>query len=275
MLAITSRVKEILVYRELLLALTHRDIRVKYKQAAMGVLWVFFLPVLAITSGIIFRLVISILSDKPLELADMVAVMVKSIPWVLFSGIVGGSSSSLVGNMGLITKIYFPREVIPLSKLLTSLFDFSISITGLIVILTLISFFYTGPVAPVVISASLLWVPVLLAVMLLLAMSLGLALSCANLFFRDVKYIVGLVLQFGIMFSLVYFTYEELGQWGWLLLINPVAPLLEGIRTAVINGQVDPFLWPWIAYSVTVAVVMLFVASRSFERAEHLFAEYV
>lgn len=266
---------EVYTYRELLVALTYRDIRVKYKQAVMGMMWAFFMPVLAISSGILFRFVMAYFSGRPLLLADIVGVMVKSVPWLLFAGVVGGSSNSLVGNMGLITKIYFPREVVPLSTVLSAVFDFTISITGLIVVLTLISIFSTQSVSPVLLSPGLLWVPVLLGILLLMAAALGLILSCANLFFRDVKYIVQVMLQFGIMFSLVYFTYTELGNWGWVLLINPVAPILEAMRMAVINGQIDPFLWPWLAYSTAVAVIGFIIACKVFDHAEYLFAEYV
>jgi len=267
--------KEVYAYRELLLALTYRDIRVKYKQAVMGILWAFFIPVLAICSGIIFRLAMAYFSGKTPQASDMIAVMVKSVPWLLFAGIVGSASNSLIGNMGLITKIYFPREVIPLSSLLSALFDFSISVTGLVLVLGAIIVFSSESASPIVFSTSLLWVPVLLGILLVMAAAAGLIFSCANLFFRDVKYIVQVLLQFGIMFSLVYFSYTELGQWGWVLLFNPVAPLLEGMRTTIIEGQMDPYLLPWLAYSGAVAASGFVVGCSVFERAEYLFAEYV
>lgn len=268
-------IKETYAYRELLFALFSRDIRVTYKQAAFGVMWVFFMPVMAITSGVMFRAVMALFSGRPLLIADIIAVMVKSVPWVLFAGIIGGSSGSLVGSMGLITKIFFPRQVVPFSKILTSLFNFSISLTGLILVLTAISFFSSESVSPVVVSFQLLWVPVFLLILVSMAAGIGLILSCANLFYRDVRYIVGVIMQFGIMFSLVYFTYEELGQWGWVFLLNPVTPLLESIRTVVIEGSIDPFMWPWLAYSVTASIAGLTIGSSVFLRTEGLFAEYV
>lgn len=270
---ITQLAREVYDHRELLLALTYRDIRVKYKQAVMGMMWAFFMPVLAICSGIIFRLAMAFFSGREPEMTDMVAVMIKSVPWILFAGIVGGASNSLIANMALITKIYFPREVVPLSSLLSSLFDFLISLTGLIVLVGAICIF--ASTSPIVLGWQLLWVPVLLGLLIFMAAGLGLMLSCANLFLRDVKYIVQVLLQFGIFFSLVYYTYTELGDWGWILLLNPVAPLLEAMRTVVIDGQLDPYLWPWVGYSTAVATVGFVGACVFFERAEYLFAEYV
>lgn len=280
MSAITQSAKEIIEYRELLLALTYRDIRVKYKQAVMGIAWVIFMPLMAISSGILFRTAMAFVSGKPLELTHVSSVMVKVIPWLMFAAIIGGASNSLVANMNLITKIYFPREIVPLAGVLSALFDFVISTLGLAVVLTIMAM--TG--GPVVVSWNLLWLPVLLAVLIIMATGMGLILSAANLFFRDVKYIVQVVLQFGIFFSLVYFTYHELGEYGWWLLFNPVAPVLEAIRNVIVGGSIqtymdgqvaDGLMWPFLAYSTVTAVVLLVAGSVIFRRAEYLFAEYV
>lgn len=273
-------IAEVHAYRELLFALTYRDITVKYKQAVMGVLWVFFLPVLAISSGIMFRLIVGVVSGRMPVMHDIIAVMVKTVPWLLFASIVGSAAGSLLGNVGLITKIYFPRQVVPLSNLLASLFDFSISLAGLVVLLLAVwivgqtGWVSMDPRPPVAFTPWLLLAPALLATLVLLAGSLGLILACANLFLRDVKYIVQVLLQFGIFFSLVYFKVSELGRWGVLMLVNPVAPLLEGLRMAVVEGAIDPSLWPWLAYSVAVALGLFYLSLYVFDRAEHLFAEY-
>lgn len=267
--------KELYAYRELLFAFTYRDIQVKYKQAAMGMMWAFFMPILAISTGVAFRVVMAYSSGREIEMLHIFGVLVKSVPWVMFAGVVGGASTSLVGNMNLITKIYFPREIVPMSSLLSSLFDFSINMIGLTVLIVVISVFYTEGTTPIAVSWGLLWVPVLLTLLVLLAGGLGLFFSCANLFFRDVKYIVQVLLQFGIFFSLVFFSYDEFGSWGWVLLLNPVAPLLEGLRTSVLTGEIEPFLRPWVAYSGAVAVLGFLSACAVFEKAEYLFAEYV
>lgn len=268
-------IKETYAYRELLFAMVSRNIRVTYKQAAFGVMWVFFMPVMAITSGVMFRVVMALFSGQPLLVSDVIAVMVKTVPWLLFAGIVGGSSGCLIGNIGLITKIFFPRQIIPFSQILTKLFNFSISLGGLIVVLALISIFSSESESPVVLSLQLLWIPVALLILISMGTGIGLILGCANLFYRDVKYIVGVIMQFGIMFSLVYFTYEELGQWGWLFLFNPVTSLLESMRMVVVEGAIDPYMWPWLAYSVTTAIVVCAIGSVVFRRAEGSFADFV
>lgn len=267
-------IKELYEYRDLLTALTYRDIRVKYKQAVMGIMWVFFMPILAISSGIVFRLAMAIFSGKSLELASVVGVMVKSVPWLLFAAIIGGASTSLIANIGLITKIYFPRQIVPVSGVLSALFDFSISVTGLILMVTGIALFAPAESPGVVISWNLLLLPVILFILLCLATGIGLFLAAANLFFRDVKYIVQVMLQFGLFFSLVFFTYTELGNYGWIFLLNPVAPLLESIRCIVVEGAIDPFLWPWLGYSTIAALLAILLGSIFFEKAEYLFAEY-
>ena len=280
MLAIRQSARDLYEYRELLLALTYRDIRVKYKQAVMGIAWVIFMPLLAICSGILFRAAMAFVGGGKLELSHVSGVMVKVIPWLMFAAIIGGASNSLIANMNLITKIYFPREIVPLAGVLSALFDFAISAAGLAMVLVVMA--ATG--GPVVVSWSLLWLPVLVGVLVVMATGLGLILSAANLFFRDVKYIVQVVLQFGIFFSLVYFTYYELGRHGWWLLFNPVAPVLEAIRNVIVGGSistyvngelVDRLVWPFLGYSVVVAGSLLVLGSVVFRRAEHLFAEYV
>ena len=260
-------------YRELLLALTYRDIRVKYKQAALGISWAFFMPLMAISSGVVFRVAMALFSGQDPALRDIVGVMVKTLPWLMFARIVAGSSNSLVSNKALITKIYFPRQVVPLSCVLSVLFDLSISMTGLLIALFVLTAGWPD-LSPVVVSWWLLSVPLFLLLLFVLALGLGLLLSAANLLLRDVGYVVGVLLQFGIFFSLVFFTYEEMGSWGWPFMINPVAGILEGMRHVVLLGEIQPYLWKWLIYSTAFSLVSLVVGAVFFERAEYLFAEY-
>ncbi len=268
-------IRQTFEYRELLLALTYRDIKVKYKQAMLGVLWVFFLPTMAIGSGIVFRLAMAYFSNSTPKLVDMVAVMVKSVPWLLFAAIVGGSSGSLIGNMGLITKVYFPRQVVPLATVLSALFDFTISLTGLTLIIILIANLAPGGDTAIVVTWHYLWLPVLLMLLVVMAVGFGFFFSCTNLFMRDVRYIVQVSLQYGVFFSLVFLTYEEFGRFGHLFLYNPVAPVLESIRTIITRGQINADLLPYLVYSAVFTICLLTFALRFFNRSEPLFAEYV
>lgn len=282
MLAITHLAKDVYRYRELLWALTHRDIRIRYKQAAFGVAWAFFMPFLAIATGLLFRLVLAFFSHQTLTAMQVSAVMVKTLPWLLFASIVSGSSNSLVGNGGLISKIYFPREVIPLSGVLSSLVDFAISLGGLIVMMAVASFLMEG--SPLAWTPWLLMVIPLMAILVILGVGLGLFLAAANLFLRDVKYIVQVMIQFGMFFSLVYFQVDELPtlhRYGYdiplgkVLFLNPVAPILESLRCVCIQGTLPMDFLPWLGYSTIFALLILWIASVVFDRAEFLFAEYL
>ena len=273
-------IAEAVRFRELLFALTYHDIRVKYKQAFLGVFWVFFMPIMAIASGVVFRLAIWFFrkqagSEEPFGMSQVVPVMVKSVPWLLFASIVGGCSGSLINSMGLITKIYFPRQVVPFSSMLSSMFDFSISVTGTCLLLVLAALFVPGGAEAFTVTAHYLWLPVLLLILVTLATGLGLIFSCANLFVRDVRYLVQMCLNYGVFFSLVFLHYEDFQGWGWIFFFNPVAPILESIRSIVCDGRIAREVLPWLGYSIAVALVVMMFASRFFKRSESLFAEFV
>lgn len=270
---IVQMVKETLVFRELLMAFTARDIRVKYKQAAMGVLWVFIGPVLAIAAGLLFRVVLGVVGGQKPQLNDLAGVIVKTVPWLLFAKIISGSVASLVSGMTLISKIYFPRHIMPLASVLSALFDFVISLAGVAVILTAICFYYDSG-SPIALSRNLLWAPVLVVLLIALATALGLIFSAANLFLRDVNHVVQLALQYGIFFSLVFFTLEDSGDHGWLLLFNPVAVLLEGLRFSVVEGRMPADFLKWIGYTAALTLALALFSVRFFDRAQSRFAEY-
>lgn len=270
MLAVSRLFHELYQFRELLWAMTLRDIRIKYKQAAMGVAWGFFVPFLVIMSGVIIRVAMAKMSGDKVKMEPVFSIMIRSMPWILFMNVVSTASMSLVGNTSLVTKIYFPREVIPTSSVLSSLFDFSMSAVAV----TAIVMFWPG--TPMVWSLALLWVPVCFVLVLIMVAALGYLLAAANLFFRDVKYIVQIVLRYGIFFTPVYMTIDELGpRIGTIMLLNPLSSLFEAMSDAVLTGSVSPELYPWLAYSAVVALGGFFIATTVFEEAEHLFAEYV
>lgn len=266
--------QDVVAYRELVLALTYRDIRVKYKQAVMGVAWAFFLPLLAVLAGLIVRVAMAKLRGELLDTASLGSVMARSVSWVLFASVIGGASMSLIGNINLVTKIYFPRQVLPLASLLSSLFDFAISVVGVILAATILGFWMAEPV--IVLSWSLLYVPLLILILIVMTVGLGLFLAAANLFFRDVKYIVEVLLRFGIFFSGVFIFVSDLPEMmGKVMLLNPVTPLMEALGAAVTGVPILATQWVWVGYSAAFALGVLMVACAVFDRAESLFAEYV
>jgi ABC-type polysaccharide/polyol phosphate export permease len=256
--------KELLKHRELLLMLTLRDIKIKYKQSIMGFMWAIFIPSLTVAAGIMIKMAFSFISGKPLELGTITSVAVKSLPWAFFISSIRFSTTSLTSNSNLVTKIYFPREVLPIAAVLSNLFDFAIASITLTVVFVF---------ARIGVSMYLLWLPLLLVSLIVLTIALGMILSCGNLFFRDVKYIVEVIMMFSIFFTPVFYDASIFGKWSTLLLLNPIAPILENINAVVILHQ-PPNLF-WFTYSFIWAVGSLFIFWRIFHKAEFIFAENI
>jgi ABC-type polysaccharide/polyol phosphate export permease len=268
-------------YRDLLYQLTLRDIRIRYKQAVMGFGWAVFMPALVVAAGILVRGAMAYIGGNELQTEEIVGVAVKSVPWAFFVGAIGFATSSLVGNGSLVTKIYFPREVFPIASVLAQSFDSTIGTAALVVILPFLGVTY---------GMNVLWVLLLAVLLFLFTIAVGLFLSCSNLFFRDVKYIVQVLLTFGIFFTPVFFEPSMFGPTGaWVMMLNPLAPILEGIRLSVVEGHnlLEPLrvvvqgssvvAWePWfLVYSAAWAIFGLLGATLMFHRLEYIFAEYI
>jgi ABC-type polysaccharide/polyol phosphate export permease len=272
--------REVVTYHELLWALTWRDIRVKYKQAVMGILWVFFMPTMAVAAGVIVQAAVAFLSHAPFTLGQVGSVLVRTIAWSLFTGVLSSTAFSILSGMPLAAKIYFPRQIIPLSAMLGTLFDLAIS--GVVVALLLL----LTPGSPLVRSWWLLLIPPLLLVLLMQALGLGLLFGSANMFFRDVKYILSTLLQFGVYFTPVLLFLGQLpAKVAACEVWNPVAPVLEAIASIALKGRVLPValhvgerttylnLWPLLGYSAAAGVLFLAAGVLVFRRSEHLFTE--
>jgi ABC-type polysaccharide/polyol phosphate export permease len=251
-------------YKDLLFMLTWRDVKIRYKQSVMGFSWAILMPVLIIGSGLIVMVAFSTISGRPLNKGDILSVAVKSVPWAFFVGAIRFATGSLVMNKELVSKIYFPREILPLASVLANLFDFLVA--GGVLVLVLAS-------TRIGASIQLAWVPLILALLILLTAGLGILLACANLFFRDVKYLVEVVLTYGIFFTPVFYSAATLGKWGRVLLLNPVGPILESLRDTIILHK-SPDL-RWLAYSAVWSCLGLLVSWKMFKKAEASFAESV
>ena len=256
--------KELFDYRDLLFMLTLRDLRVRYKQAAMGFLWAIFMPIIAIMAGILIKKAMAVVSQQPLEMESIISISVKVLPWTFFISSIRFSVQSLVGNSPLITKIYFPRAVLPLSSILACFFDFGISVAVLTAILVL---FKIGA------SIYLLWLPVFMLILFIYTFGLGLLLSAANLFFRDVKYVVEIILMFGIFFTPVFYEAGSFGRWKPIMLLNPIGSLLEQINTVIVH-QLPPD-YSWLAYAALSSFVTFLIGFLIFHKTEPLFAENI
>lgn len=257
-------IKELFNYRELLLAFTRRNIQMKYKQTFMGFLWALFMPAIIVISGIMVRKAMSVLSGKNLEWEHVASVAVKALPWAFFVGAIKFAVNSLVGNINLVTKIYFPRVVFPLSYVLGHTFDFVVASFALSIILCF---------AKVGVSIYLLWLPVLLIFLILLTAGFSIILSCANLFYRDVRHIVDVLLTFGIFFTPVFYDANMFSGLKTILMLNPMGSILENINHVVVLHQAPEM--GWLIYAGLWSVLGFFGAWCIFEKAEPKFAESI
>ena len=255
---------QILAYKDLMLMLTMRDIRIRYKQAAMGFLWAIFMPLVAVCAGILIKKAMSVVSGQPMDMSGVVAIAVKVLPWTFFVSALKFSVSSLVSNSNLITKIYFPRAVLPFASMLACLFDLTIAFVVLTVVLTI---FQVG------VSTQLVWVPLIFILLICFTAGLGLLLAAANLFYRDVRYVVEVILMFGIFFTPVFFEAEALGSWGGYILLNPVGTLLESLSRVVVHHQAPDL--NWLLYAAIFSIAMLWVGLKTFQEKEPFFAENI
>jgi ABC-type polysaccharide/polyol phosphate export permease len=261
---VIDALRELLPYRELLYMITWREIRIRYKQSVMGLLWAVLMPIIITSAGVVVRIAASKVSGRPITGADIGGIGVKALAWAFFVSALRFGTMSLTGNSSLVTKIKFPRLIFPLSSVLTSLFDVAIAVPVLLVIL---------PFAGVRPAVSMLWVPVLLLILVIFTAGLCILCSAANLFFRDVKYIVEVVLTYAIFFTPVLYDATFFGRWQPIFMLNPLAPLLEGLNSTVILGR-QPDL-TWIAYSASAAMLLFWGGVVFFRGLEPRFAESV
>jgi lipopolysaccharide transport system permease protein len=265
-------------YRELLVELTRRDLRIRYRQAVIGVVWAVLTPLVVALSGWVIRIALSYMSGQPLHQVELADIAVKAVAWSFFVGALGFGTASVTANFALVTKVFFPRQMLPLSAVATQVIDSAIGAAALMILLPLFG------VRP---STALLWVPFLAVILVLLTTGVTLLAACANVFFRDAKHVVQLITSFGIFFTPVIFNADAFGPGGVkVLMLNPLGPVLEGLRLAVAHGHnlLTPLtgaggavVWsPWyLVWSGGWAVAGTALAALVFHRAQAKFAEYV
>lgn len=255
---------EILSYKQLLYMLTWKEIKIRYKQSIMGFLWAILMPMLIVTSGVLIRKAFAVVSGGKLEFMDIASVSVKALPYSFFIASIRFATNSLTGNHNLVTKIYFPREVFPIAAVLSNLFDFAIASVALVAILA---------AAGVGVSRQLLWLPVLLLFLVCFSIAVGMILACGNLFFRDVKYIVEVLVTFAIFFTPVFYDASIFGKWAFVMLVNPVGALLESINAVVVR-HAAPSLF-WVAYAGVWSIGGMLLFWVVFKKLEYAFAENI
>lgn len=257
-------INELIHHRDLLYMLTWKEIRIRYKQSIMGFLWALLMPILIVGSGMLMKQAYSYASHTPITMTDLLSISVKAVAWAFFVSAVRFGANSLVANVNLVTKVYFPREILPLAAVFANFFDFIIA-AGFLSLLML-----AGRVG---LSIYLLWLPLIILTLFVIAVGSALLLSCANLFFRDVKYIVEVVFTYGILFTPVLYSARSFGKWAPALLLNPVGSVLESINDAVVLKQAPSPVW--LGYAMSCAVVFLLASVAIFKKAEASFAQEI
>ncbi len=259
-----SSLGELIRYRELLYILTWRDIRIKYKQSVLGLLWAILMPMVIVLAGIVVKLAFSIVSKQPLTASEIASVSVKAVPWAFFVSSLRFGANCLIGNSNLVTKIYFPKLVLPISAVLSQLFDFLIASCVLAVVLLSCG---------LPITATVIWVPLLLLLLVAMATGITVVVSAASLFFRDVKYIVEIFLTFAIFFTPIFYEAEMFGRWKNVLLLNPVPRTFEGDMAAVVELTTPDLRWR--GYTTLSTVLLVWGGTWLFHRLEPVFAESI
>lgn len=251
-------------YRELFWFLVWRDILVRYKQTVIGIAWSVIRPfVTMVAFSVVFGLLAKLPSDGvPYPLMVFAAML----PWNFFANALSESSGSLIGNANLLTKVYFPRIIIPVSSVIASLIDFIISL----IIMAGIMFWY-GYLPD--------WRIVTLPFFLLLASlsvaGAGLWFSALNVKYRDFRYVVPFAIQFGLYVSPVGFSSSIVPEkWRLLYAFNPMVGTIDGFRWALLNGSAELY-WPGIALSTTLSLTLLVTGLWFFRKTEQILADVI
>jgi len=249
-------------YRELLLLLTWRDIKVRYAQTVLGASWAILQPVLTM---IIFSIIFGQLAKLPSDgVPYPVFTYTALLPWQLFAFSLTNSSQSLVGSQNLVSKVYFPRLIIPIASVLPGLADFAVSFLVLIGMLV----FYQIPI-----TARILALPLFLSLALMSALAVGLWLSALNVEYRDIRYVVPFLTMFWQYATPVAYSASLIPEkWRLLYGLNPMTGVVEGFRWALLgSGQVGGMIW------VSVAIIIfLFISGLVyFKRMEATFADVI
>jgi len=257
------RLRELWEYRELLYFLVWRDIKVRYKQTALGAAWAIIQPLF---SMIIFSLFFGKLAKMPSDgIPYPIFAYAGLVPWTFFANGLSQSANSLVDSANLIRKIYFPRLTIPIANVLAGLVDFALAFS---VLLGMMMWYRIYP------TERLLWLPLFLFLALVTALAVGLWLSVLNVEYRDVRYTVPFITQFWMFATPIVYPSSLLKEpWRTIYGLNPMVGVVEGFRWALLGTKTAP--GPAIAVSAGAALLLLVGGAFYFRRMEKTFADVV
>jgi len=265
-------IADVIQARAVLWNLALREIRVRYKQSYMGIAWALFLPLaMMLTFTFVFTRIIDITDQLDTAMPYAIFAYIGLLPWTFFTQSIGQATNSLVANRNLVTKIYFPREVLPMAAIVSCLFDF---LVASFVLIGLIAGYHLLTPWTFAFHASALWVLPVFVVQLAFITGLSLWLSLANLFYRDVKYLVAVGLQLGMFLTNVIYPLptDNLALQA-LINANPMTPIIDAYRRCLIQGQ-PPEALPFLVATL-ISVGLLVSGWRFFDRTEPKFAESI
>lgn len=255
--------KDLWRYRELFYILSWRDIKVRYKQTVIGAAWSIIRPLL---TTIIFTIVFSKIANlqKPGTYPYALMVFAGMLPWQFFSNALSESSNSLIGNANLITKVYFPRMIIPASSVITSMVDLGISF---IIMVGMFAWYQFLP------SWHIIFLPVFIALAFLCSFGIGLYLTAVNVKYRDFRYIIPFIIQFGLYITPVGFSSSIIPEkWKLLYALNPMVGIIDGFRWCILGDKMN---WYSFSASMTIIILFLWLGIFYFRRLEKTFADNI
>jgi len=251
-------------YRELFLFLSWRDILVRYKQTVIGVAWSVIRPVLTM---VVFTIVFGRIAKLPSEgVPYPILVFAALLPWQFFSNSFSESGNSLIGNTNMISKIYFPRLIVPTSSIIVGLVDFFIALAIYAVIMLYYQF---------VPQLRMLLIPLFLLLALFTSLGAGFWISALNVKYRDFRYIIPFIIQFGLYISPVGFSSSVIPEkWRLLYSCNPMVGVIDGFRWAILGGSYQIY-WSGLLVSIFITLIILGTGIRYFRRTERVFADVI
>jgi len=256
--------RDLFRYRELFYFLAWRDVLVRYKQTVIGILWAVLRPLLQM---IVFTIVFSRIAKLPAEgLPYPLMVFAAMLPWQLFANSLTEGSNSLIGNANLISKIYFPRLIVPASAVIVSFVDFAIS---MVLLAVLMAWYKLWPGWPLVA------LPIFTLMALLASAGAGAWLSALNVKYRDFKHVVPFIVQFGLYVSPVPYSSSAIPEkWRTLYALNPLVGVIDGFRWSISGGN-TPFPWQSLEIAAVIITIFLITGIWYFRKTERTFADII
>jgi lipopolysaccharide transport system permease protein len=252
-------------YRELLEVLAWRDLSVRYKQTAVGVLWAVIRPLLTM---LVFTVIFGRIAKLPSDGGAPYPLMVFAgmLPWTLFATSLAEASNSLVNNAYLISKVYFPRLIVPMATVAVSFVDFLISF---VILILLLLWYWFLP------SWRMVYLPVFVVIALLTSIGPSLWIAALNVKYRDFRYIMPFIVQFGFYLSPVGFSSSVVPeQWRLLYAINPMVGVIDGFRWCILGGE-TPLYVPGLVVGLVVTTFFVWLGIRQFRKFEKTFADVI